>query len=100
MGIEDVVPITLIASSTGTGILMAIGGIIAVLAISAVFYVVGRGEDRERERAAADRAAAAADEPEPPPQPQPQERSQPHDARGAAEPHPRLSRPTRTRKRR
>jgi len=41
-----------IASAQSTGIWMAVGGTIAVLAISAVFYVVGRGEDREREQAA------------------------------------------------
>ena len=78
---------------------MAIGGIIAVIAISAVFYLVGRGEDREREQAAAARAAAA--EGEPPPQPDSEERPrEPHQPPTSAEPHPRLSRPGRTRKRR
>ncbi len=41
-----------VASAQSTGIWMAVGGTIAVLVISAVFYVVGRGEDREREQAA------------------------------------------------
>jgi len=51
---SDSVLTAIIASSTSSAILMAVGGIIAVLAISAVFYVVGRGEDREREQAARD----------------------------------------------
>jgi hypothetical protein len=97
--IADVVPIEVIASSAGSGIAIAIGGIIAVIAISAVFYVVGRSEDRERELAA-ERAAAAESEPEPEPQAPPEQRSQPHESPAAGEPHPRLSRPPRTRKRR
>ncbi|HEV7808205.1 MAG TPA: hypothetical protein VGO80_20520 [Solirubrobacteraceae bacterium] len=52
----------LVASSAGTGVGMALGGIAAVLVISAVFYAIGRGEDRDR--AAAARAAAAPDEPD------------------------------------
>ena len=55
-------PTTIIASSADTGIAMAVGGIIAVIALSAVFYAIGRGEDREREQAAADRAAATESE--------------------------------------
>lgn len=45
----------IVASSALTGIAVAIGGIVVVLAISAVFYAVGRGEDRDR----ADAKAAA-----------------------------------------
>jgi hypothetical protein len=52
----------LLASSASTGIGVALGGIAAVLVISAVFYVIGRGEDRDR--AAATHAAAAQDEPD------------------------------------
>jgi len=44
--------IAVLASSAGAGIAMAIGGIAAVLVISAVFYVIGRGEDRDRAAAA------------------------------------------------
>jgi hypothetical protein len=51
----------LLASSASTGIGVALGGIAAVLVISAVFYVIGRGEDRDR---AATHAAAAQDEPD------------------------------------
>ena len=76
---------TIIASSASSGIAMAIGGIVCVLALSAVFYVVGRGEDREREHAAAARAAAEDEPPEPP---------------AAEEPHPRLPAAARTRRRR
>ncbi|MDX6680313.1 MAG: hypothetical protein QOG94_352 [Solirubrobacteraceae bacterium] len=46
-----------LASSTSTGVGLALGGIAAVLVISAVFYVIGRGEDRDR--AAAQRAPEA-----------------------------------------
>jgi hypothetical protein len=86
------------ASSTSTGILMAIGGILAVIAISAVFYVVGRGEDRDREQAAAARAAAAEGEQQPEPEPE-ERQDHSHQPPASAEPHPRLSRPARTRKR-
>jgi len=55
--------IDVLAASTGTGIGMAIGGIAAVLAISAVFYVIGRGEDRDRAASAAARAPESGDEP-------------------------------------
>ncbi|MDX6677527.1 MAG: hypothetical protein QOE31_1579 [Solirubrobacteraceae bacterium] len=61
----------LLAASTGTGIGMAIGGIAAVLVISAVFYVIGRGEDRDR--------AAARDA-----QPQDGAREEPGEARRPA----------------
>jgi hypothetical protein len=44
-------PITILGSSASTGVGMAIGGIVVVLVISAVFYVIGRGEDRDRARA-------------------------------------------------
>jgi hypothetical protein len=44
--------------------LLALAGILAVVAVSYVFYLVGRAEDR-------DRAAAAAKEPEPKPKPEP-----------------------------
>ena len=53
----------LLASSKGTGIGMAIGGIVAVLVISAVFYVIGRGEDRDRA------AATVGEDPAHPPAP-------------------------------
>jgi hypothetical protein len=49
--------VAVVASSAGTGVGMAIGGVAAVLVISAVFYAVGRGEDRDR--AAARRAPEA-----------------------------------------
>jgi hypothetical protein len=58
----------LFASSKGTGIGMAIGGIAAVLVVSAVFYVIGRGEDRDRAASAAARATAPGDEPAQPPE--------------------------------
>jgi hypothetical protein len=48
----------ILAASTATGIAMALGGIACVLVVSAVFYLVGRGEDRDRARDAHDRAAA------------------------------------------
>jgi hypothetical protein len=48
-------PITMFASSaSSTGVAMAIGGIVVVLVISAVFYVIGRGEDRDRAQARQD----------------------------------------------
>ena len=52
----------LLASSKGTGIGMAVGGIAAVLVVSAVFYVIGRGEDRDRAASAAARATEPGDE--------------------------------------
>jgi hypothetical protein len=45
---------TIAGSAAGTGAGMALGGIAAVLVISAVFYAVGRGEDRDRARATRD----------------------------------------------
>jgi hypothetical protein len=50
------------AASTGVG--MAVGGIVAVIAISAIFYAVGRGEDRDRAQAASERAEAVEEEPD------------------------------------
>jgi hypothetical protein len=38
----------MLAASTGTAIAMGLGGVVAVLAICAVFYVIGRSEDRDR----------------------------------------------------
>jgi hypothetical protein len=46
-------------STTLAAILIALVGVIGVLAVSYTFYVVGRAEDRDRE--------AAAPAPEPPP---------------------------------
>lgn len=37
-----------LASSTGNAVAMGVGGIVAVLAVCAVFYAIGRGEDRDR----------------------------------------------------
>jgi hypothetical protein len=37
-----------LASSTGSAIAMATFGVVAVLAVCAVFYAIGRGEDRDR----------------------------------------------------
>jgi len=54
----------LLAASDASAIGMAVGGIVAVLAISAVFYAIGRGEDRER--AQAPPPAAPTEEPAPP----------------------------------
>jgi len=51
------------AASAGTGIAIAAIGIGVVLAISVVFYIVGRGEDRARELAA---RPAPADDEQPP----------------------------------
>ena len=52
-----------LASSAGSGIAMAIGGIAAVLVLSAVFYLIGRGEDRDRAASAPPPAAESGDEP-------------------------------------
>ncbi len=38
----------ILAASSGNAVGMAVGGILAVVLISAVFYFVGRGEDRDR----------------------------------------------------
>jgi hypothetical protein len=51
-------------STTLVAALLALAGIIAVAAVSYVFYLVGRAEDRDR---------AAAAKPPPPPEPKPDE---------------------------
>ena len=56
----------ILAASTGQGIAVATIGILAVVVISAVFYVVGRGEDRQRERDLAARQAPPAGDEQPP----------------------------------
>jgi hypothetical protein len=48
----------IVAASTATGIAMALGGIAAVLVVSAIFYLVGRSEEGDRARDERDRAAA------------------------------------------
>jgi hypothetical protein len=48
----------IIGSAASTGVGMALGGIVAVLAVSAIFYAIGRGEDRDRARATRERPAA------------------------------------------
>jgi hypothetical protein len=53
-------------STTTVAILLALAGVLAVVAVSYVFYLVGRAEDR-------DRAAAAEPPPEPEPKPKPGE---------------------------
>jgi hypothetical protein len=50
-------------STTLAAILIALAGVIGVLAVSYTFYVVGRAEDREREASAV---------PEAPPEPAPE----------------------------
>jgi hypothetical protein len=52
-------------STTMVAALLALAGVIAVIAVSYVFYLVGRAEDRDR--------AAAAKPPPPPPDPGPDE---------------------------
>ena len=52
-------------STTLVAALLALAGVIAVIAVSYVFYLVGRAEDRDR--------AAAAKPPPPPPDPGPDE---------------------------
>jgi hypothetical protein len=61
-------------STTLVAALLALAGVIAVLAVSYVFYLVGRAEDR-------DRAAAAKP---PPPEPKPDEHPE-HNGRLARE---------------
>jgi hypothetical protein len=51
-------------STTLVAALLALAGVIAVAAVSSVFYLVGRAEDRDR---------AAAAKPPPPPEPKPDE---------------------------
>jgi hypothetical protein len=53
-------------STTTVALVVAAVGIAAVLAMSYVFYLVGRSEDRDREAAAAARREA-----EPPQEPEP-----------------------------
>jgi hypothetical protein len=48
----------ILAASAGNAVGMAVGGVLAVLVISAVFYLVGRGEDRDRAAAPADATPA------------------------------------------
>jgi len=49
-------------STTMVAVVLALAGVIAVVAVSYVFYLVGRAEDR-------DRAAVAESPPEPEPEP-------------------------------
>src|SRR3954468_18947732 len=51
-------------STAGKGVALLLFGIGCVVAVSAVFWVVGRSEDEERAAAAAAAAAAASDPPE------------------------------------
>lgn len=59
----------LAAASAGTAVAIAAGGIAAVLAVSAVFYIIGRGEDLDRSQAPP--AADATSDPPPPDEPPP-----------------------------
>jgi hypothetical protein len=52
-------------STTTAAILLALSGVVAVAAVSYVFYLVGRAEDRDR--------AATAEPPAAPPEPTPEE---------------------------
>jgi uncharacterized membrane protein YebE (DUF533 family) len=52
-------------STTTAAILLALAGVVAVAAVSYVFYLVGRAEDRDR--------AATAEPPPAPPEPTPEE---------------------------
>ncbi len=52
-------------STTLTAIVIALVGVLAVLAVAGAFYLVGRAEDRDRE------AARRPPEPEPEPEPEP-----------------------------
>ena len=58
MGTVQAMTQAIVAASTATGIAMALGGIAAVLVVSAVFYLVGRSEEGDRARDERDRAAA------------------------------------------
>jgi hypothetical protein len=51
--------VVIVASGAGTAIGMAVGGIVAVVVLSAVFYAIGRGEDRSRAAAPDDVVNAA-----------------------------------------
>jgi len=37
-----------VAASAGNAVAMGVGGVVCVLAVCAVFYAIGRGEDRDR----------------------------------------------------
>jgi hypothetical protein len=57
--------VPLAASTTLTAIVFAVAGVALVAGVSAIFWLIGRGEDRERER---DEARRQQHEPrEPPP---------------------------------
>jgi hypothetical protein len=60
-------------STEFAAILLAVIGVLGVLAVSYTFYVVGRSEDRERAQAAPPPRA----EPEPPPKPAAEEAARP-----------------------
>ncbi len=57
-----------LAASAGNAIAMGVGGIVCVLAVCAVFYVIGRGEDRDRRAGAppAEAPEVPAEDPAPP----------------------------------
>ncbi|MEY2516451.1 MAG: hypothetical protein QOJ89_3809 [bacterium] len=90
--------IAILASSTGSAVAMALGGIAAVVVVSAVFYLVGRGEDRDRAASAAAREDEHGDEPPAPPKPP--EPVEPVEAPAAAATRSRAPRATRRRPRR
>jgi hypothetical protein len=69
---------TMLGADVTAGIETAVGGIVAVLLICAVFYAVGRGEDRDRVQAQHD---AEPDEPA--------GEQTPADPAATAPPHPR-----------
>ena len=61
---------TVLADSTAvTAVVLALAGLVMVLAVSAIFYVIGRGEDRDREREG--RGRERPDRPSPPAGPPP-----------------------------
>jgi hypothetical protein len=77
-----------LASSTGNAVAMGVGGVVAVLAVCAVFYAIGRGEDRDRASVrAAEAPPAEAPPAEAPPDP-PADRAAPP-PRHANAPRPR-----------
>jgi hypothetical protein len=59
----------IVASGAGNAVAMGVGGVVAVLVISAVFYVIGRGEDRDRATLDAPPAPPVADPAPPEPRP-------------------------------
>ncbi|MEY2441264.1 MAG: hypothetical protein QOJ46_690 [bacterium] len=67
----------ILASGAANAVGMAVGGVLAVLVISAVFYLVGRGEDRDRAVAPADASPAASGDAAPAPDPPAGDRSAP-----------------------